>query len=143
MLSLHFGQDKKSQYYLALDINFEMPIDKVNSHLMFLHKQNCFSAPPLRTLLLIQPLFLELNWVNTKLNWDRYQELIISVYSNQCPDYFNEVFCHVDDNGVAARSYNEKLKLPFRKSKLGMQSLSYAECSTWTTLRNTFLRNYL
>ena len=53
------------------------------------------------------------------------------------------VLCQVDNNGVATRSCNKKLKLPFRKSKLGMQSLSYADSGTWTTLRNTSLRNYL
>ena len=59
---------------------------------------------------------------------------IFKFYNNQCPDYFNEIFCPVDNNGVATRCYNKKLKLPFRKSKLGMQSFAYVEPST-------FLRN--
>ena len=42
---------------------------------------------------------------------------------------FSEVFCSVDDNGVATGCCNKKLKLPFRKSKLGMQS-------TWNKLPN-------
>ena len=75
--------------------------------------------------------FLELNWLNVH---DRYLQFIVSdifkFYNNQCPDYFNEVFCPVDDNGVATRCCNKKLKLPFRKSKLGMQSLLYAGPST-------------
>ena len=65
--------------------------------------------------------FLELNWLNAH---DRYLQFIVSdifkFYNNQCPDYFNEVFCRVDDNGVATRSFNKKLKLTFRKTKLGM-----------------------
>ena len=61
---------------------------------------------------------------------------IFKFYDNQCPDYFNEVFCLVDDNGVATRSCNKKLKLPFRKSKLGMQSLLYLGPSTWNKLPN-------
>ena len=58
--------------------------------------------------------FLELNWLNV----NRYLQFIASdfskFYNNQCPDYFNEVFCPVDDNGVAVRSCNKKMKLPFR-----------------------------
>ena len=73
--------------------------------------------------------FLELNCLN-----NRYLQFIISdifkFYNNQCPDYFNELFCPVDDNGVATLCCNKKIKLPFRKSKLGIQSLSYVEPST-------------
>ena len=159
-------------------------IDKINSRIKFLHRQNRFLKPPLRRLLcnaLMQPLFdyactvwfpdlskklrlriqatqnkcirfclqldkmsricvnefLELNWLNVH---DRYLQFIVSdifkFYNNQCPDYFNEVFCPVDDNGVATRSYNKKLKLPSCKSKLGMQSLSYVGPNTWNKLRN-------
>ena len=83
--------------------------------------------------------FLELNWLNVH---DRYLQFIVSdifkFYNNQCPDYFNEVFCPIDDNGVgtATRCCNKKFKLPFRKSKLGMQSLSYVGPSTWNKLPN-------
>ena len=57
-------------------------------------------------------------------------------HSNQHPHYFNEVFCLADDNGVATRSCNKKLKLSFRKSELGMESLSYSGPSTWDKLPN-------
>ena len=81
--------------------------------------------------------FVELNWLSVH---DRYLQFIVSdifkFYNNQCPDYFNEVFCPVDDNGVATRCCNKKLKLPFCKSKLGMQSLSYVGPSTWNKLPN-------
>ena len=81
--------------------------------------------------------FLELNWVN---DHDRYLQFIVSdifkFYNNQCPDYYNEIFCHVDDDGVATRCCKKKLKLTFRKSKLGMQSLSYVGPSTWNKLPN-------
>ena len=63
--------------------------------------------------------FLELNWFNVH---DRCLQLIASdtfkFYNNQCPGYFNEALCPVDDNGVATRYCNKKLKLPFRKPKL-------------------------
>ena len=80
--------------------------------------------------------FLELNWLNIH---DRYLQFIVSdvfEFYSECPDYFNEVFCLVDDNGVATCSYNKKLKLPFRKLKLGIQSLSYVGPSTWNKLPN-------
>ena len=48
---------------------------------------------------------LELYWLNVH---DGHLQLIVSdifkFYKNQCTDYFNEVFCSVDDNGVAMRS---------------------------------------
>ena len=76
--------------------------------------------------------FLELNWLNIH---DRYLQFIVlgilKFYRNHCPDYLNEVFCLVDNNGVAMRCCDKKLKLPFCKSKLGMQSLSYVGPSTW------------
>ena len=65
--------------------------------------------------------FIELNWLNVH---DRYLQLIVSdIFKfniNQCPNYFNEVFCPVDKNGVATHSCNRKLKLPFCKLKLWM-----------------------
>ena len=77
----------------------------------------------------------ELNWLNVH---DRYLKFIVSdifkFYNNQCPDCFNEVFCHVDDNGIVKRCCNKKLKLPFCKLKIGMQSLLYAVPSTWNKL---------
>ena len=82
-------------------------------------------------------MFLELNWLNVH---DRYLQFIVSdifqFYSNQCPDCFYEVSCPVDDNGVATRSCNKNLKLPFLKSKLEMQSLPYVGSSTWNKLLN-------
>ena len=118
-------------------------IDKVNSRLKFLHRQNRFLTPPLNRILcnaLIQPLFdyactawfsnlskrlrlrlqasknkcirsclqldkrsktcikefLQLNWLNVH---DRYLQFIVSdifeFQNDQCPDYFNEIFCPV------------------------------------------------
>ena len=58
--------------------------------------------------------FLELNWLNV---YDRYLQMIVSdifkFYYSQCPGYFNEIFCLVDNNRVATCSCKEKLKLTF------------------------------
>ena len=161
-------------------------IDKLNSRLKFLHRQNCFLTPSLHRLLcnaLIQPYFhyawtalfpnlskklrlrlqamqnkcirfclqldkmsricvnefLELNWLNVH---DRYLQFIVSdifkFYNNQCPDYVNEIFCPVNVNGIPTRCCNKKLKLPFRKTRLGTQSLSSVGPSTWNKLSNNF-----
>ena len=61
---------------------------------------------------------------------------IFKFQNDQCPDYFNEILCHVGGNGVNARSFNKKLKLPFRKTKLGIQSFSYVGPNTWNGLPN-------
>ena len=138
-------------------------MDKVNSRLKFLHRQNRFLTLSLRRLLinaLIQPLFdyartawfsnlskrlklrlqasqnkcirfclqldkrskirikeiLQLNWLN---GHDRYLQFIVDdifkFLNDQCPDYFNEIFCPVGENSVITCSSNKKL--PFRKSK--------------------------
>ena len=80
--------------------------------------------------------FLELNWLNVH---DRYLQFIVSdifkFYNNQYPDYFIEVLCPVDNNGVAMHR-NKKLKLSFCKSKLGNQSLLYIGPSTKNKLPN-------
>ena len=47
---------------------------------------------------------------------------------------FDEFFCPVGDNSVIMSSFNKKLKLPFPKTKLEIQSLSYAEPNTWNSL---------
>ena len=82
--------------------------------------------------------FLELNWLNAH---DKYLQFIVSdsfkFYNNKCPDYFNEVFCPFDDNGIATHFCNSKLKSLFRKSKLEMQSSLYVGLSTWNKLRIT------
>ena len=57
---------------------------------------------------------LELNWLIVH---DRYLQLIVfdifKFYNNQYPDYFNEIFCPVDDNGVATRYCSKKMKYLF------------------------------
>ena len=43
-------------------------------------------------------------------------------------------FSPVGDNSVIKLSSNKILKLPFRKTKLGIQSLSYVVLNTWNSL---------
>ena len=79
--------------------------------------------------------FLQLNWLNFH---GRYLQFIVSdifkFQNDQWHDYFNGIFCHVGENGVITCSSNKKLKLPFQKTKLGIQSLSYVGLKTWNSL---------
>ena len=59
---------------------------------------------------------------------------IFKSQNDQCSGYFDELFCPVGGNGVITRSSNKKLKLPFRKTKLGIQSLSCVGPNTWINL---------
>ena len=61
---------------------------------------------------------------------------IFKFQSNQCPSYYDELFCPVCENGVIMRSSNKKLKLPFQKTKLAIQSLFYVGPNTWNSLPN-------
>ena len=78
---------------------------------------------------------MQLNLLNVH---DRYLKLIVSdifkFQNDQCPDYFDEIFCPVGKNGVTTRSSNKKLKLPFWIAKLGIQILSYVGLNTWNSL---------
>ena len=54
---------------------------------------------------------LQLNWLNVH---DRYLQFIVSdifrFYNDQCPDYFDESFCHICDNrGSEFSSYQTEL----------------------------------
>ena len=59
---------------------------------------------------------------------------IFQCQNDQCPDYFDERICPVGENGVITCSSNRKLKLSFRKTKQGIQNLSYKGPNTWNTL---------
>ena len=73
-------------------------------------------------------------------SWTSYRCLqfivsdIFKLQNDQCPDYFDKLFCPIDENGVITRSSIKKLKLPFQKTKLGIKSLSYVGPNTWNSL---------
>ena len=79
--------------------------------------------------------FLQLNWLNVH---DRYLQFIVSdifkFQNDQYFDYFEELFCPAGENGVITRSSNKKLKLLFRKTKVGIQSLFYVGSNIWNSL---------
>ena len=81
--------------------------------------------------------FLQLNWLNVH---DRNLQFIVSdtfkFQNNQSPSYFDALFCPFRENDAITSSYNKKLKLPFKKMKLRIQSLSYLGHNTWNNLSN-------
>ena len=50
------------------------------------------------------------------------------------PDYMNEVFAHVESNGIPTRYSYQKLKLPHCKTNQGLRALSYIGASLWNKL---------
>ena len=80
--------------------------------------------------------FLQLHWLNVH---DRYLQFIafdvFKFYYDQCTDYFDGFLCSVGDNN-GRHSSNNKLKLPFRKTILEIQSLFYIALNTWNSLPN-------
>ena len=48
-------------------------------------------------------------------------------------------FCPVGENSVITRSSNKKSKVPFRKTKLGIQSISYVGPYTYNSFSGNLL----
>ena len=63
--------------------------------------------------------FLQLNWLNVH---DKYLQFTVSdnfqFQNDQCPDYFDDLFSPIGENGVITRSSSQKFKLLFQKTKL-------------------------
>ena len=164
-------------------------INKINSRLRFLYRQNRYLSFPLRRLLcnaMIQPFFdYACNaWypnINTKLktrlpaaqnkcirfclklddrfrlkskeferiNWLPVQERIsqcavcnvYKFFSKHSPDYFEELFFPTEETAIRTRSSFQKLKIPRRKTNIGLKSLSYTGPSLWNNLNENLKRS--
>ena len=76
--------------------------------------------------------FLELNWLNVH---DRYLQFFVVIFSSFT--IISVLTTSVKFSvllTIATHCCNKKLKLPFCKTKLGMQGLSYVGPSTWKKL---------
>ena len=78
-------------------------IDKANLHLKFQHRQNCFLTPPLCRLLCVALIQLLFDYAGTA--WfsnlsKRLKFCLFKFRKDQCPDYFDELFCPVGENSV-------------------------------------------
>jgi len=160
-------------------------INKVNSRLRFLYRQNKFLSTPLRRLLcnaMIQPFFdyacnawypnlsiklkkrlqaaqnkcirfcLKLgdrssikstqfetiNWLPIEERVSQYSVCnVFKFFAQQCPDYYDELFFPLENRIVSTRYSYQKLKLPRRKTNIGLKALSFVGPSIWNNLNNS------
>ena len=200
-LNIHYKNIKIKQYskvtYLGCILDETLSgesmaihvINKINSRLRFLYRQNRYLSFPLRRLLcnaMIQPFFdYACNaWypnINKKLktrlqaaqnkcirfclklddrfrlkskeferiNWLPVQERIsqcavcnvYKFFSKHSPDYFEELFFPTEETAIRTRSSFQKLKIPRRKTNIGLKSLSYTGPSLWNNLNENLKRS--
>ena len=200
-LNIHYKNIKIKQYskvtYLGCILDETLSgesmaihvINKINSRLRFLYRQNRYLSFPLRRLLcnaMIQPFFdYACNaWypnINKKLktrlqaaqnkcirfclklddrfrlkskeferiNWLPVQERIsqcavcnvYKFFSKHSPDYFEELFFPTEQTAIRTRSSFQKLKIPRRKTNIGLKSLSYTGPSLWNNLNENLKRS--
>ena len=75
-----------------------------------------------------------------KINWLPIHEKVCSVYkffAKSCPDYFDELYIPVENNGINTRFSFQKLTLPRRNTNIGQKALSYIGPFLWNNLQNT------
>ena len=68
--------------------------------------------------------------------YNSFQFIAFDIFKFQNDQCFDELLCSIGENGVIKRFSNKRLKLPFQKTKLGIQSLSYVGPNTWNSLSN-------
>ena len=71
---------------------------------------------------------------------------ICSVYkffTQNCPNYFGEIYVPLEANGVHTRSSYQKLNVLDRKANVGQKALSYVGPSLWNNLNKTEKQNHL
>ena len=77
---------------------------------------------------------LKSDWLNVH---DTYLQFIVSnifkFHSDQCSDYFDELFFTVGKNSVNV-FFQQKVKATFSKNKTKIQSLSHLGPNTWNSL---------
>ena len=200
-LNIHYKNIKIKQYskvtYLGCILDETLSgesmaihlINKINSRLRFLYRQNRYLSFPLCRLLcnaMIQPFFdYACNaWypnINKKLktrlqaaqnkcirfclklddrfrlesreferiNWLPVQERIsqcavcnvYKFFSKHSPDYFEELFFPTEETAIRTCSSFQKLKIPRRKSNIGLKSLSYTGPSLWNNRNENLKRS--
>ena len=79
--------------------------------------------------------FETIDWLNVH---DRFLQVVASsvykFFHNNGPDYMDEIYYPADQEGMRTRFSYQKLVIPRKKTKMGMESLSYIAPSFWNTL---------
>ena len=97
--------------------------------------------------------FESINWllVNKRVH-QCINIMTFTFVNNACPHYLNEVYEYASQWRIESRSNFTKLKVPFRKTNMGPNGLSYIGPSLWnnipgslkkTSILNTFKHNNL
>ena len=84
-----------------------------------------------------------------RINWLPVQERISQCavcnvhkfFSKHSPDYFEELFFPTEETTIRTRSSFQKLKIPRRKTNIGLKSLSYTGPSLWNNLNENLKRS--
>ena len=84
-----------------------------------------------------------------RINWLPVQERIsqcavcnvYKFFSKHSPDYFEELFFPTKETAIGTRSSFQKLKIPRRKTNIGLKSLSYTGPSLWNNLNENIKRS--
>ena len=66
---------------------------------------------------------------------------IYKFFSKHSPDYFEELFFATEEPAIRTRSSFQKLKIPRRKTNIGLKSLSYTGPSLWNNLNENQKRS--
>ena len=65
---------------------------------------------------------------------------VYKFFSKHSPDYFEELFFPTEETAIRTRSSFQKLKIPRRKTNIGLKSLSYTGPSLWNNLNENLER---
>ena len=80
--------------------------------------------------------FKDINWLPTK---ERFEQCtatnVFKFFNNSAPSYMSEMFSPVGQGRITRRSKN-KLNLPFRKTNMGQNGLSYIGPKIWNSLQS-------
>ena len=66
---------------------------------------------------------------------------VYKFFSKHSPDYFEELFFLTEETPIQTRSSFQKLKIPRRKTNIGLKSLSYTGPSLWNNLNENLKRS--
>ena len=84
-----------------------------------------------------------------RINWLPVQErisqcVVCNVYkffSKHSPDHFEELFFPTEETAIQTRFSFQKLKIPRRKTNIGLKSLSYTGPSLWNNVNENLERS--
>ena len=86
--------------------------------------------------------FERINWLPVQ---DRISQCAVcnvyKFFSKHSPDYFEELFFPTEEAAIRTRSSFQKLKIPRRKTNIGLKSLSYTGPSLWNNLNENLKRS--